>query len=294
MNENKILILAWGSQFDFVPVPAMLDINTIQYVRLANNKLRAMWNDGHADFERDDIPDARAARAVRVVPFSGGDLAYQFAILGRDAHSPSKCMCCDLHKREWQKQAVCGRLFKTPEMVRDYQDRVQQYNVRVAQGNHDNLTLEAYIRKAVKRIEQQGMKGLNLLLSEVPMSQYLVPPLHILLGVGNDLIDKIDKFIADKLDRAYPDLPEKAKRPTPMKDAVYAMLKRYEVEPQKYFTQTLVGGDIHRLLKRHVPICAEMETIMLNPVLRRPEAVENIEVLIREFVKKIKKLMQVL
>ena len=294
MNQNKILFLTWGNQFDFVPVPATLDINTIHYMRRADNNLRALWHDGHADFERIDIPDAHVARAVRVVPFSGGDLAYQFSILGRDAHAPSKCMCCDLHKRQWQNQAVCGNLFKTEDMVSDYEEWVRKYNAQTLQEIQDGPTLEEYIRKEVKAIKMYGMKGLNLLLPEVPLSQYLVPPLHILLGVGNDLLEKIDAFIADNLETAYPNIPEKAKRPTPMKDAVYSMLKKYEVEPQKYFTQTLVGGDIHRLLERHVPISAEMEIILLTPALRRPDAVQNIEVLVREFVKKIKELMQVL
>lgn len=179
-------------------------------------------------------------------------------------------------------------------MVRDYEDWVHKYNAQVAQNNHDGQTLEDYIRKETKHLKMYGMKGLNLLLPEVPMSQYLVPPLHILLGVGNDLLDKIDEFIVDNLEKTYPNLPAKAKRPTPMKDAVYTMLKKYEVEPQKYFTQTLVGGDIHRLLQRHVPICNEMLQTLLNPTLRRPDAVGNIELLVREFVKKIKKLMQVL
>lgn len=43
MNENKILFVTWEDQFDFVPIPAALDINTIHYIRLNNNKLRAAW-----------------------------------------------------------------------------------------------------------------------------------------------------------------------------------------------------------------------------------------------------------
>lgn len=290
MNENKILLLTWDNQFDFVTVPVGLDINTINYIRL-NNKLRAMWHDGHADFDREDIPDARAVRAVRVVPFSGGDLAYQFAILGRTSHSPSKCMCCNLHKREWQKYGVCGKLFKTEEMLNDYREWEQKYIAARAllPNPEEGPSKEQYIKDAVSKVKMYGMKGLYL-----PMSQYLVPPLHILLGVGNDLLGKIDEFIAEYLEKTYLNIPAKAKRPTPMRDAVYAMLKKYEVEPQKYFTQTLVGGDIHRLLQRHSRICTDMQIIMLNGALRKMDVQENVDELVREFVKKIRNLMQVL
>lgn len=181
-------------------------------------------------------------------------------------------------------------------MLRDYGEWEHKYiTARALHANPDEfISKDEYIKRELSKTKMYGMKGLYLLLSEVPMSQYLVPPLHILLGVGNNLLEKIDEFIAEYLEKTYNNIPAKKDRPTPMSDAIYTMLKKYEVEPQKYFTQTLVGGDIHRLLQRHSQICTEMQIIMLNPVLRKADAEENIEVLVIQFVKKLRNLMQVL
>lgn len=111
------------------------------------------------------------------------------------------------------------------------------------------------------------------LLTAVPMNRYLIPPLHTMLGIGNDIVTKINAFIANKLDRM--------------------LATDYNIMGQKYFTQTLVGGDVWRLLKKHGDIIPKIGAIMKNTTLRKPDTVVNIDALIDDFLGKVKEIMGV-
>lgn len=99
------------------------------------------------------------------------------------------------------------------------------------------------------------------------MIYFLIPTLHLLLGIAKMVLDNMDEFIATKLEK--PLLPD-AKGPTPIHDRVYAMLNaKFKIKREKYFTQTLVGDDAHRMLRHHNSVCDAIRNILLEHVDRR-------------------------
>lgn len=132
----------------------------------------------------------------------------------------------------------------------------------------------------------------NALLTAVPLTRYLLPPLHIMLGIGNDIVTKINKFISGNLDELIKDTAGKIIRGK-VHYAVHRMLaKDFNIMGQKYFTQTLVGGDIWRLLKKHEEIVPKIAAIMKDRTLRKADTAANIDVRIDRFLSKVKEIMK--
>lgn len=143
------------------------------------------------------------------------------------------------------------------------------------------------IKDYVMRNGEYGFKGLDVMLPAIAMSNYLVPPLHIMLGIGNNLIEKFKGFIENNLeDVTRPDAPVSA--------AFFAMLgSDYNVVRQKYHTQTLVGGDIHRMLQNHAQIVHRTRAIFKDITLRKADTTADIDDRIDTFMDNMLKLMRV-
>lgn len=62
---------------------------------------------------------------------------------------------------------------------------------------------------------------------------------------------------------------------------------------QKYYTQILVGGDIHRFLHNHAQIIARARTIFKNATLRKQDAAADIEARVDRFLDYMLELMRV-
>ena len=93
------------------------------------------------------------------------DISAMFALMGREGHSTSTCLKCDLKASEWKADSGKVGLELTKEMLE---------------------TMLANI--TVKKINKAGMKRRPLF--NLPPSRYLCPLLHLLLGLINDIMMK--------------------------------------------------------------------------------------------------------
>ena len=104
-------------------------------------------------------------------PFICGDLAFFFTILGRDGHSTCKCPYCTLTNSEWK-------------------------SVNVSDGEKITLQLlqESLITKVhgVKAIPQWSM---------IEPEMYICPMLHIQMGLVNDSVRSLTKWINLNIER---------------------------------------------------------------------------------------------
>jgi hypothetical protein len=281
LNESKVLLLTWGNQCDFVIVPAAAEGPALTFFRFANSVTRVEWGTGHADFTRLDIPEDPAHRQHSFVSFlttSGGDLKYQFALLGRANHCNSKCMQCRLMQAEWLAEPKVGFPFDMQQMQAQWHQIEQEHAAA-----HPNMTLPQYAETYVKQHGLKGRDGCDVLLPAIPVERYLLPPLHLMLGLGNNLVEMWMMFISTELD----DGRERMLR------AFLKLLAQYNIEHQKYYTKTYVGGDIRRFLDHSAEICAGALLIFKNAQYRRANVAVGIDARIDQFVGQMRNLMQV-
>jgi hypothetical protein len=123
-----------------------------------------------------------------------------------------------------------------------------------------------------------------------------LPVLHIMLGIGNDMLKKFTGFIQTNLEHVPPEVVgvKGAVYNTPMlNEWLYMLGNDYNVVCQKYYTGQLVGGDCHRFLVHRVAICDKTRTIFKNALLRKPDTDADIDTTIDVFVDRMQKLMEV-
>jgi hypothetical protein len=308
MVKNKLLLLSWDDQFDFVPVPAALTLAQLQFIPIEEQKLRVTWDNGAdvggLNFDTKDIPPAAYSlaenatiRFVTILPFSGGDLSYQFTILGRPSHCTSKCMVCKLTKEQWKANPAAPvnpvDLFCMETMVAD-RTMLEDTYAADPELQQRYSTLDNFVKVYVKKMGVYGVDGLDVLLPAVPMQQYLAPPLHMMLGLVNDLVKLMRAWlVATKLDTP---IVKNAPRPV-MLNAIEQMLQKdYNVVAHKYHKDTLVGGDCHRLMLNSGDICAKAVDICKKLELRRADVhlPENIDAQIDYFWRRLSNLLAVL
>lgn len=292
MNENKLLVVYWGNDFDFVAVPTHLPAGPVPLVH-ADGRLSAVWGpapEQRAMFDRKDIPNIpdHKQKRLRLLPFSGGDLAYQFCLLGREFHSTSKCMCCDLMQSDWLgHRNDTGAPIDLAVAQADYDTVSQIYkSCPFLQTIYQNE--EAFVKAHVKRNGTPGIDALNVLLTEIPLERFLVPPLHIMLGIGNMIVALIDEFIEVNLEKPGADPSDT------LYTLVYSTLeKEFNIVRQRWFTQTLVGSDITRMLHKHNQICTRITALLKTPALRKADAHADVEERIDDFMKNIRSIMEI-
>jgi len=131
----------------------------------------------------------------------------------------------------------------------------------------------------------KGFQGLDVLFYAVDLEYWLAPPLHIMLGAGNYFIEKIKDFIETHLE----DITNKD---APVSTAFFKMLgKDFNVVRQKYFTQTLVGNDVHRMLQHSEALTTNAKVIFRDVTTRKANVLPDIDAKIDSFMDKIGELM---
>jgi hypothetical protein len=124
-------------------------------------------------------------------------------------------------------------------------------------------TVQEFIRPYTEPREEYGMRGLDVMLPAVPVERYLIPVLHIMLGVGKRILDDIMLFGAERLEDATL-LPAR-----PVHDAIQLMLRtHYTVISYKLNSNSLIGNDMHCMLTNYAVICARISVIFKNRDLR--------------------------
>jgi hypothetical protein len=269
-------------------------MNDIEFVPREGGKLRAVWTDGHADFDRLDIPVEKQKAFFSIIPYSAGDLAYQMLLQDRSTHSASKCMLCNARKKQWRNDAYTGQPLTIAGFQADRAALVTQYDDTVDKATYP--TLEAWLTPYLKRQHQHGFRGCDVLLSAIPVEDYLAPVLHITLGVVSSVVKRVVRFMAENLDRvpaAAEKIPKNSRYRKPVHDKFFKMLEEYKISPKRYYTGQLTGNDAHRLLSNHNEICNKMLPIFKDPDLRKPDTAADIDVQVDAFILNLSNLLHV-
>jgi hypothetical protein len=115
-----------------------------------------------------------------------GDLKFLFMVLARTGYSGSNCLYCDLTSTQWnqlhlEKGLDCG----------GHEVTIEGLSARhvVSTQHQDETTLLAPI----------GQKELPLW-NFIPIRNTLIPGLHILLGLGNDVLDHFWKWLDERVE----------------------------------------------------------------------------------------------
>jgi hypothetical protein len=222
LNDHNALIIEWEDaqrkHFDFVLIPA-----TAAPVAPANGDRRALpagisllrdddgqfyasWGMNEVRyFDREDIPQQYTVKYLPLVPFLCGDLLFQGTVQGRGNHASCKCLTCNMKIRDkdgndWQAQRAAGQ----PMTSQQQEDQVTLYR-RTHPGEVDALEgpplaanpvpfTQAQKGKAEKVAGYTGLTTRYNLLSNIPAGNYVVPCLHIILGLVQDLVRKLYTF----------------------------------------------------------------------------------------------------
>ena len=116
-----------------------------------------------------------------------GDFKFLFMVLGRDGYSSNHCLYCKLTRAQWKvtheesKSINCNAPPWTIEgLTRNYLGATQPDSV------DDNFVL-------------QGQKSIPIW-SFIPIRNVLIPVLHIVLGLGNDLVSNFFEWVDERIE----------------------------------------------------------------------------------------------
>jgi hypothetical protein len=117
--------------------------------------------------------------------FITGDLAFLSTLLGKENMSTAWCPWCMLSKVQWSlKNHDKGELWTI--------DKIIQLREKV---DLKELSEEPEYLRGCTKVP---------LFDSVPIENYIVPVLHILIGVGNSLVNAVFEFVDERIER----LPE--------------------------------------------------------------------------------------
>jgi hypothetical protein len=123
--------------------------------------------------------------SLPIYVFITGDLAFMSTLLGKENMSTAWCPWCMLSKVQWgQRNHEPGELWTIDRIVA-IRDRVEQQQL---------LEIPEHIKGCTKKP----------LFDSIPIEKYVVPVLHILIGVGNALVNSVFEFVDERIER----LPE--------------------------------------------------------------------------------------
>ena len=103
-----------------------------------------------------------------------GDLAFYAMVLGRESHSGSKCFLCRLSAREFKTSMKAGELW-TYDLMNEF----------VSNMKND---------KPIEGCKERPWWQM------IPISNYLVPLLHTLIGIGNDILDNFRDIVNEDIE----------------------------------------------------------------------------------------------
>jgi hypothetical protein len=172
------------------------------------SSLHVTKQDDQYTIRADDNPPAQpenTAQAVKLEFFLVGDMKFLFMMLGRSGYSGSNCLYCKLNSKQWKTKHVteehmhCGaEEWSIEKLLAPF---LASQIARQAAGG----TLEASPDDGE---ELPGQKEAPLW-TFIPIKNVLVPLLHILLGLGNDLLDNFwSSWFDERVEVLKPDESE--------------------------------------------------------------------------------------
>eukprot|EP00984_Skeletonema_dohrnii_P005248 scaffold1837_cov120-Skeletonema_dohrnii-CCMP3373.AAC.1 len=120
-------------------------------------------------------------KSISVILFVTGDLAWYACILGKESMSGHWCHLCKLSRTEYQDLAMEGEEWTTAAMLE---------TAKEVEDSHDKKP-------------KYGVKS-KLWWDFIPIKNYVVPLLHTLIGIGNDLLDSLRDSVDNQIERISP------------------------------------------------------------------------------------------
>ena len=124
-----------------------------------------------------------------------GDLKFLMMMLGRQGYSGVQCCYCQLKCAQWKKLHGDGMIdcagieWTIGELLRPFVD---------GSSSNNRIALDAMIN-------QRGQKE-QPLWSFIPIKNIIIPILHLLLGLGNDVLDFfLSKWFDERIDKLTDD-----------------------------------------------------------------------------------------
>lgn len=133
--------------------------------------------------ERPDTNNRCIAFAIRC--FIAGDLAFFATILGKPNMSPCWCTWCQLSKMQWSVEGHGAGLAWTVEKLLDIRNNVEFNGLAEKPDNIFGCTHKP-------------------LFDAVPVENYIISILHIIIGVGNTLVDILFDWVEWRMERLTP------------------------------------------------------------------------------------------
>jgi hypothetical protein len=122
-----------------------------------------------------------------------GDLKFLFTMMGRDGHSGSWCIYCVLKQSQWT--AIHGD--------NDEGKCNSEANLWTIEKLHGVAMIQMQKDALDRTCESSGIREIPYW-NFVPVTRVIVPILHLLLGLGNDILDSFREWVdvrAKKLTR---------------------------------------------------------------------------------------------
>ena len=147
---------------------------------LASNKLHFFLNDeGKIDVSLGDA-EANSISSLKPNMYIVGDLAFYGMILGKESMSGTHCHLCKLPASKFKDLLTDGDKWAYAEMK--------------------ELAIEYENENKPNKKPKFGIKSLPWFSNSIPLENFVVPLLHCLIGVGNDIFSKFRDIVSEMIE----------------------------------------------------------------------------------------------
>ena len=203
---------------------------------IAENKLTFYRENGLLACKFGDVTSPHLA-SHQVKLYNVGDLAWYGIPLGKEGMSGKWCHICQLSAKEFADLTKTGTLWTHPEMKRlgdEYQRKLKQAIEEAEQkARKARKPISEVKPKEVK--PEKGMKEAPWW-PFIPVAAFVVPLLHCLIGVGNDVLSRFREIVSEEIEYISPD-------EIAVRESASAMSEKIEdvIQERKTFDATKEG-----------------------------------------------------
>ena len=151
--------------------------NEMHIIRKKNGDYDCVFGkmcDVAATLEEGDI----IVKALKVHLYVTGDLAFYAMVLGKEGMSGHWCHLCKISRKDFDNLAMEGELWTTKAMIETAKE----------------------VAESDSKKPKHGVKT-KLWWPFIDIQNYVVPLLHTLIGIGNDILDNLKDIVNDKIER---------------------------------------------------------------------------------------------
>ena len=148
--------------------------NNINITLNDNNEIECCFSTQHVN---------EPATSLKATMYVVGDLAFYAMVLGKEGMSGNWCHLCMLNAKEFEDLAKDG----------------DEYTYALMKQFADHYKTELTKEKATAPKAQFGMKD-DPSWPFIPLSHFIVPLLHCLIGIGDDIFSKFRDIVSEKIE----------------------------------------------------------------------------------------------